>query len=428
MVVCQGEFASCFCKLHRRMRVFIPESLGLCAWGIGIAIAGQLCVSVKPGLKVMPLKEISAKMNNSLPYPRVRILLSDSGRGLQIDADLLEKALSEMGCAVERKVMRPWSIRRTVNSYRYARVKSLLPHSVSNLLDRAQVYWQGLGKSRVDLQIHLESLAVDYLSSAPTNWLIPNQEWVRTQHLSFFNRLDRVLCKTEEAAQIMRQHHKDVRMLGFSNPVLEDMPRVSDDLARFDGFLHVAGRNRKKGTVPIVEAWRRNPGWPVLNLVVDDTSAFAPVPGNVRVWKRPDEQTLARLRRENGIVLAPSEVEGYGHTLIEGMASQQVVVTTDAAPMNELLRSSRGYLLPWERSEPCHLGRRYFVEADAIEQVVIAILGTPQVDLLIKSAKARSWCIQNHTCFLRALEREIEELRSAKAAGYTSAKATAAGA
>jgi len=348
-------------------------------------------------------------------YPKVRILLSDSGRGLQIDADLLQKALEEFGCVVECEVTPTWSVRRTVNSHRYAKLKSLLPAVVSGMLDRLQVRWHGLGKRKVDLQIHLESLAVDYLAAGKKNWLIPNQEWVRPQHLGFFKHLDRVLAKTEDAQEIMRNYHDDVRMLGFSNPVVDSMPKGSHELGRLHSFLHVAGRNRKKGTVPVVDAWRRHPEWPELNLVMDDANAIKPVPANVRIWKQPDENTLARLRRDNGIVLAPSEVEGYGHILVEGMAFQEIVVTTDAAPMNELVRPGRGYLLPWGESEPCHLGVRYFVNADAIEAVVADILDTPQVELLEKSVKARSWCIHNHQSFLAALEREIDELHGAEA-------------
>lgn len=362
----------------------------------------------------MPMSRLSKPGCKNAPYPKVRILLSDSGRGLQIDADLLEKALVDMGCQVERSVMRPWSIRRTVNSHRYARIKSMLPKKVACGLDRLQVRWHSLGKRQVDLQIHLESLAVDYLAAGRVNWLLPNPEWVRPQHLCFFKHLDRVLCKTHDACEIMRAYHPDVRLMGFSNPLVDSMPKVSHDLGRLHRFLHVAGKNRKKGTLPIVEAWRRHPGWPTLDLVMDDVSALKPLPENVRLWKDPDDATLMTLRKEAGIVLAPSEVEGYGHILIEAMAFQEIVLTTDAAPMNELVDPSRGYLLPWERSEPCHLGERYFVAADAIEKAVTLILDTPQVDLLAKSAKARSWCFDNHQAFLRSLEQEINELRGVK--------------
>ena len=105
---------------------------------------------------------------------RVRILLSNSGRGLRVDAELLRDALSAHGCEVELAVTRPWSVRRTVNSHRYARVKQFMSTRAADQLDRVQVMLQAFGKRRVDLQVHLESIAVDYLGAGRENWLIPN--------------------------------------------------------------------------------------------------------------------------------------------------------------------------------------------------------------------------------------------------------------
>jgi hypothetical protein len=356
------------------------------------------------------VKRKNLSSNGTSTHPRVRILLSDSGRGLQIDADLLQNALQQFGCEVEQVVLPSWSIRRTQNSHRYAKLKKLLPTGIAERLDRCQVGLLGLGKTPVALQIHLESVAVEYLAAGALNWLIPNQEWVRPQHLCFFNQLDRVLVKTQEAEAIMRQHHAGVGLLGFSNPIAEAVSGINSDLSRFRRFLHVAGRNRKKGTQAIVDAWRRHPEWPVLQLVVDDTAAIQPVPANVNVWQHPDDEQLVALHRANGIVLAPSEVEGYGHILVEGMAFQGVVVTTDAAPMNELVQTDRGYLVPWGKCEPCHLGTRYFVDAQAIEKTVTELLVTPAQTLLQKSLTARAWVISNHAAFTRKLRHELDVL------------------
>lgn len=348
-------------------------------------------------------------MHHESAYSTVRLLLTNSGRGLQVDADLLQKALETMGCQVERKILPAWSIHSTRNSHRYAKVKQLLPRTLSDLLNQWQVWFHGLRKPKVALQIHLESVAVDYMAAATVNWLIPNQEWIRPQHLCFFKYLDRVLVKTEEAKTTLTQHHADVRMLGFSNPIAEVVPEIINDLNRFHCFLHVAGRNRKKGTKAIVEAWRRHPEWPQLEVVIDNTCDIMPVPANVNVWKHPNEEKLTLLRRDNGIVLAPSEVEGYGHILVEGMAFQEVVITTDASPMNELIQPDRGYLLPWHKSEPCHLGVRYFVDADAIEIAVTEVLNTHPSVLFKKSLAARSWVIQNHETFISELQHQLKQ-------------------
>ena len=216
-----------------------------------------------------------------------------------------------------------------------------------------------------------------------------------------------MLCKTREAERIFRTLHPDVVFTGFSNPVAQALPVPLSDPLRMHRFLHVAGRNRKKGTAAIVGAWRRHPEWPRLHLVIDDPEAFGPLPENVTAWIRPDENRLAYLHRRNGVVLAPSEVEGYGHVLIEGMAAQNLVVTTDAAPMNELVTPRRGRLVSWSRSEPCHLGTRYFVDAEAVERVVEALLQTPRAELAATALAARDWVIRNHAEFLDRLDAEL---------------------
>lgn len=356
------------------------------------------------------MNDAQSNKNNTATALRVRILIPGSGRGLQTDADLLQRALESVGCQVERMPVSVWSDAKAVWSFRYARIKRLIPDAVVRFLDRLQVRLLGVGKPRTDLQIHLESIAVEHLAAGKVNWIFPNQEWVRPQHLGFFRFIDRVLVKTEEGMRALSAHHGDIRMTGFSNPLAEVLPKADENLDRFSRFLHVAGRNRKKGSVPLVEAWRRHPEWPVLNMVIDDTQPLEPIPDNVKIWTHPSDEQLAQLRAENGIVLAPSEVEGYGHILLEGMAFSGLVVTTDAAPMNELIRPQRGMLMPWERKEPFDLGMRYFVNADAVEKAVTQILNTPPMVLRAKAQAGRNWVRFNHQAFLNNISQEIQEL------------------
>jgi hypothetical protein len=342
--------------------------------------------------------------------PVARLLFSDSGRGLHIDADLIEGLLLRHGWRVIREVLPRWSVARTQRSLRIARIKSILPARLTAWIDAAQVRWGGRNKPPVDLQIHLETPAVDWLAASTVNWLIPNQEWVKPQHLCFLGYLDAVLCKSLTALSIFQQHHDNARYLGFSNPAVTTVLSVEDTQQRFRRFLHVAGRNRKKGAQAVVEAWRRHPEWPELQLVVDDIDMVAPVPANVRVWQDIDDGRLAELRRTAGIVLAPSEVEGFGHILLEGMLHAGFVITTDAAPMNELVTRARGMLLPWNGTEECHLGTRYFVMPEAVEQAVEDTLSTSEAMLAAKAGRARYWVLQNHRHFEQAFARELAGL------------------
>ena len=342
--------------------------------------------------------------------PVARLLFSDSGRGLRTDADLLQSLMERQGWRVIREILPGWSVAKTQRSLRIARIKSMLPGGVAALVNAAQVRWGRRNKATVDLQIHLETPAVDWLAASAVNWLIPNQEWVKPQHLCFFEYLDAVLCKSLAALTTFQAYHDNARYLGFSNPAVPTVTAVEGACDRFRRFLHVAGRNRKKGAQAVVEAWRRHPEWPELHLVVDDVDMVAPVPANVRVWRDVDDDRLARLRRHAGVVLAPSEVEGFGHILLEGMLYNGFVVTTDAAPMNELVTRDRGMLLPWCSEQSWHLGTRYFVTPEAIESAVDDLLRTSGSLLAAKAKRARAWVLQNHRHFEQAFAYEISRL------------------
>ena len=345
--------------------------------------------------------------------PVVRIVFSDSGRGLHQDADFLETLFVSRGWLVKREVLKPWTIEATQRSHRIARLKSMLPASLSRLVNWLQVQAGRPGKIRVDLQVHLESLSVNYLAAARVNWLLPNQEWMRTQHLPFLPYVDRVLCKSQHAHGLFEALHARAVFSGFSSRLAARRPAFSHDIERYRRFLHVAGKNRKKGTRALVEAWRRQPAWPILDLVIDSQLDIGPIPGNVRVWHNVNDAQLHQLRSECGIVIAPSEVEGFGHVLLEGMVYDAVVVTTDAPPMNELIQKEYGILLPWTRQEPCHLGTRYHVEAEAIEQAVTGLLATRRRDLAHMGRMAGLWAESNHFGFIDRLSMLLEPLTTA---------------
>ena len=345
----------------------------------------------------------------TLTKPIVRLLVPNSGRGLSTDATLLTECLQELGFIVVKQSVKAWSEEKTVRSHRYAKFKSLLPDSISHFLNSLQLSLHGFAAKKVDLQIHLESIAVEHISAGKQNWLIPNQEWVRPQHLCFLEHFEKILCKTEEALRIFEAHHKNAHLIRFSNPLNNENIRFVIDKNRYKRFLHVAGKNRKKGTQKIIEAWRNNPDWPTLYLVADNSLVNSTLPKNIKHWSNPNEENLNRLRRLAGIVLAPSEVEGYGHVILEGMMSGSLVVTTDAAPMNESIQPDRGFLVPWSRNEDCHLGQRYFVETKAIEKSVNEILSMQTEELNDMVQRSVRWTQYNHILFIESLKKHMDE-------------------
>lgn len=335
-----------------------------------------------------------------------RIIFTRSGRGLLKDAHLLQTLLHQMGWHVALKpVSSSYVIERF--TYYWERAKVRLPKPVRRSLDHFQL---ALGKFRlghVDLQVHLEIPFISYLGACSENWLIPNQEWANMHQLQYLPLLSRILCKSQGAVAAYSPFNANVFYIGFSNTLAADLPDFRSESDRFRHWLHVAGNNQKKGTSAVIEAWRRNPDWPNLDLVVERPERFSPIPENVTVLRAISDEQLDALRAGAGLVLAPSEVEGFGHVILEAMAWGAVAVTTDAEPMNELVALDRGKLVAWFGKEPCRLGYRYYVSIDELEAVVNELIQAPLPELIALAKNARAWVQDNHQKFQAAFKDQL---------------------
>ena len=293
-----------------------------------------------------------------------------NGAGLDRDAALLAAALKPAG--VESRCP-PWKDPRT------AFMPSL----------------------RADAAIHLERVAPWWWKrKAPLHILIPNQERFPLRLLGKLKRIDQVWCKTRHAAEIFAKHHPGVRFIGF---ISED--RLLEDITPDYGkFLHLAGRSTFKNTALVLELWQKHPEWPRLTLIQHPDNAPDKVPTNVDLISRhlPDDE-LRELQNSHGIHLCPSISEGWGHYIAEAMSCRAVVVTTDAPPMNELVTAERGVIVPYNRSEPRHLGRNFFIDSAALEAAIDSLAAMPKEEAAPLGGNARSWFLENHARFTRTI-------------------------
>ena len=115
------------------------------------------------------------------------------------------------------------------------------------------------------------------------------------------------------------------------------------------------------------------------------------VPNIEMITERVDEATLRRLQNESALYLCPSEAEGFGHIILEGLSVGGVVITTDAPPMSELVTPDTGLLVAVERTEPMGIGQRYFVNLEDLERTIRRALAMSQAerDVLGRAARAR---------------------------------------
>lgn len=293
---------------------------------------------------------------------------TDGGKGLQRDAELLASLLASAGHAATPVHF----------------VKGRTPP-----------------RHAFDLAIFLETGSpreARFFDCAPRRWLIPNPEWWNPA--DSIEPFERVLCKTGDAERIFRQRPDGgdrVRFVGF-----EAQARGTFTPGRPLGFLHVAGGSTCKGTQAILDAWAHHGIEHPLTVVTFVPGSFRwPRCSTIKaITSRITDAQLAELQRTIPVHLQPSEYEGFGHVIHEGLSVGACVVTTDAEPM----RSVDGVadVVGVFRSWPMGSARMWGVSPGAVAETVRRV-----------AARPAEWFEETGRSAVAAFEAQRAEFRSA---------------
>ncbi len=318
----------------------------------------------------------------------VHLLVRDNGAGMSRDLHLLAHALRQGGSEPTVTAIGRGVIGRRL---RHARL-------------RAQLAWAGrrIGplRARFELNLMVERIWPEFLSLAWRNVLVPNPEWFRPEFAAHLRRIDQVFAKTRHAVALFDSLGCNTTFVGFTS-----VDRLDAAVEREPGFLHLAGRSRNKGTQPLVDLWLRHPQWPTLTIVQRgrEHPAQRTAANLVYITRYLEDAELRTLQNRHRFHLCPSETEGFGHHLVEGMSTGAVVLATDAPPMNELVDNQRGVLVAYRRTGIQRLATTYHVDADTLEPGVERMLGLGAREQRMLGANARDWWQRNDRDFQRRL-------------------------
>jgi glycosyltransferase involved in cell wall biosynthesis len=282
----------------------------------------------------------------------LNIILPVVSRGLLNDAIILKQAVQEHDANIHVRII------SKEKGYLGIAIKSLAM-SIRYLLRIKQV------------SFHLEEIQPFYTNFSKHNFFIPNQEWLRDRTRSQMkNKNIEVLCKTNYAVERLANISSSIRFLGFTS-----INRNNSTPPDYNKFIHIAGRSPQKGTLPLLKLWSKKTAWPEL-IVITTTKTHVEYDkfSNIKIVDSfITENELNKLINECGVHICPSEAEGFGHSIVEALAVGACVLTTNGAPMNELVADQQCLISP-EQTSTRYLSELFFVSERTLEQTINKII------------------------------------------------------
>ncbi|KAH7472454.1 uncharacterized protein KRP23_9447 [Phytophthora ramorum] len=203
-------------------------------------------------------------------------------------------------------------------------------------------------------------------------YLMPNIEMYELESMHYW-RADVILCKTALCARYLRKwlsqegNPRGTRVVytrhTTTNLALatksELSARKANELSSKNfsdiSFLHTAGKSIQKGTRQILDCWLGQPEFPRLDFYMDqelydgefgDYEERISESSNIYLHTgQLSSGEFGRVVTQGRYFLCTSMMEGYGHYINQARSANAFIITTDAAPMNELITPSSGALV-----------------------------------------------------------------------------------
>lgn len=244
-------------------------------------------------------------------------------------------------------------------------------------------FLKGQAPPHADTNIFFEVCRKDMLN-ARRNIIIPNPEWFASEWLTFIDRFDLVLCKTRHCQEIFRRYVGDRAVyIGWTSD-----DRMDSKVNRTPAFLHAIGRSETKGTTAVYKAFTENK----IGRLTLITSKWAKggTNSNVTVYNvRLKDEDYRIIQNAYRFHICPSEYEGFGHYINEALSVGAIVLTIDAAPMNELCRPDYAVLIPAQQHKHMGIVKTWTFKPTDLSAAVYTIMNMTDEEVSYRSARAR---------------------------------------
>lgn len=255
------------------------------------------------------------------------------------------------------------------------------------------------------VNIFFEILDYRFYRSAKYNLFFPNPEWFMWP--SLLKGIDYVLAKTKDAEKIFKTMNCSTIFTSFTS---ED--RLNDAWAGDRVYLHTAGQSTTKGTDTVFKAWKES--YPrMIFTKLRDHKIYETDRKNIwTCFQRMPKEVLWNLQNKCTFHLCPSEYEGFGHYIWEAKSCGNIVITTDGAPMNEMVTDGvDGFLVKHDRTRKMNFGRLKMISKEDFQRVIeyTMTLTDDQINTMRKASRDR-W-EENDKYFKESLRSTLKMLK-----------------
>ncbi len=202
-----------------------------------------------------------------------------------------------------------------------------------------------------DVHIYIGDINSEWFKHTHKKFYLMDHESFKQKLINFeLEQIDGVLCRTmidlELASAIKKENKFKFKIYNTKfTSVFQEKPV----LKHWNVILHFAGEYHRKQTGEILKTWQTYPDLPLI-IIICTEQCFKNIEELIKIgwnqknvhfhkrWLDPEDFIL--IKNKMGIHLCPSAIEGYGHTINDARKIKSLVITTNIAPINELVDES----------------------------------------------------------------------------------------
>lgn len=190
-----------------------------------------------------------------------------------------------------------------------------------------------------EYNVFIEVINPSLFTYAAKNIFIPNPEWMYRTWIPYLHDIDEIWCKTHEAVEIFKEHHSNVKYIGWTS-IAKSPPEVKN----FHKAVYLAGKNIYRHPQLIVDSYvlahEKGVKLPELHVIYDGTRMRLDVPESLVKLVIPHGETLKQgeydaLLAECGLAICLSGSEGFGHAANEAASAGCILMLNEIRPFQE---------------------------------------------------------------------------------------------